>query len=182
LQKRISPTLYNEQTRVRQSEGNFTTFAIRRHGGSLTIPERTFHLCDPNGHSRSYETTEENLLRVLAAYGFNLSSSNGLGRLYDDEYHAELDVMAHVIAYFDISSKRLIDEIPQVFETVFARDFGEKLGNTLTVNLKLVGERGFDNCARYVRDEPDVKAKRDHLTRQRKILDTAGETIDRFFK
>ena len=142
----------------------------------------SFSLLDNNGASRYYPATEENLLKILVSFGFPLSSSKDLVRLHNDEYQAELDVISHVAAYFDISSKRLIDDIPQVFETVFARDFGEKLNKVLTTNLGLVGERGLNNCVRYIRDEPDVEAKRENLNRQRNILCKARETIDRFFK
>jgi hypothetical protein len=177
------PFTMNKAEYNKTKEGNVTAFAALRHRAPLSPAERTsFTLMDANGISRSYPATEENLLKVVAAFGFHLSSSKDLVRLNDDECQAELDVISHVVAYFDIASRRLIDEIPQVFETVFAREFGENLNKVLTTKLNLVGEKGLDNCARYIRDEPDIEAKRARLTRMRKILDKARETIERFYK
>ena len=167
-------------------EERVTAFAITRHQNNPSYLPRTtngiFKLTDMNATSRSFYTSEDNLLTVLAAYGIHLNSMKQLVRIHADEYDAELGVISHVAAYFDISSKRLIDDIPKVFETVFAREFGQELGRVLMAKLKLVGEGGVGNCARYVRDEPTIKAKRDDFTRQQKILQEALNTIDRFFK
>jgi hypothetical protein len=173
----------NKAEYIKAKAGNIISFASRRHGTPLPREERSsILLSDWDGVSRRHSATEENLVKVLQAFGIHISSVQDLARLHEDEYHAELDVMSHVAAYFDISSKRLIDDIPQVFETVFARDFGEKLRNSLTINLNLIDEKGLDNCQRYIRDEPNVQARRDHLDRLRSILENAKETIDRFFK
>ena len=119
---------------------------------------------------------------MLSVYGVNISSSKELLPLQVNLYHDEIEVISHVVAYFDIASKRLIDDIPQVFETVFTFDFGERLGKTLTTNLNLVGEGGLENCTRYIRDEPDVQATRNDLTARYNILEKAKETMERFFK
>jgi hypothetical protein len=173
----------NENEYYNAREANTTKYAKQRHGAPLSYEERSnFIVPDSNGVSRQYQPTDENLNRVLAAYGISVTSANELVRLHRDPYQAELDVIAHVCAYFDISSRRLIDEIPQNFETVFAGDFAKTLQSQLTTKLNLVGDRGLENCARYIRDEPDVQAKRDNLTRMSGILENARSTIDRFFK
>lgn len=159
---------------------NMTAFAKLRHTQSL--PDLSFTLTDNNNVSRHYPATEENLLKVLEAFGHHLSSSDGLALLFNDEYQAELDVISHITAYFEISAKRVIDEIPQVFETVFAQGFGNTLAKELTVNLNLIGEKGVENCAKYVRDDPSVEGRRRYLLRQREILEKARATMDRFFK
>jgi Dynamin GTPase effector domain len=174
------PFTLNKSEYIKAKSENVTAFAASRHQPPRS--QSDISLLDVNGITRHYPATEENFSRVLIAYGYSLPSSKDLMRLYDDDYRAELDVISHVVAYFDLSSKRLIDDIPQVFETVFARDFGEELGKDLTMNLNLVGERGLDSCARYIRDESDVQAKRDQLIRLRHILDKAKETVDRFYK
>jgi hypothetical protein len=158
--------------------------AVIRHGDAVPSngSSPTFRLDDVNGSSRCFSTTEDNLLRVLSQYGIHLSSSKELARIRPDEYDAELEVISHVEAYFDISSKRLIDDIPKVFETIFARKFGLELAKVLTTDLKLVGARGLENCLRYVRDEPDVQTTRDSLTRHHDILVKAVETVSRFFR
>ena len=168
-------------------EERVTQFALLRHAkGSTARPFAngggTFTLHDPRGNSHSYYASEDNLLTVLSAYGLHLSSAKELVRIYADEYDAELGVISHVAAYFEVASKRVIDDIPKVFETVFAREFGERLGKVLIFNLKLVGDGGLENCARYIRDEPTVRARREDLTRQQEILNRALDTVSRFFK
>jgi hypothetical protein len=161
-----------------------TDFALARHKNKQQpLPNGDlFRLPDTTGASRSFRATEEVLLCVLSAYGIHMSSSKELVRIYQDEYDAELEVISHVAAYFDVASKRVIDDIPKLFETVFARDFGLELGRMLTADLKLVGPGGLDNCARFIRDELDVQAKRDDLNRQQDILVKALDTVSRFFR
>jgi hypothetical protein len=103
-------------------------------------------------------------------------------RIYVDEYQAELNVISHVIAYFDISSKRLIDDIPKIFESIFARKFGLKLKESLTTKLELVGDGSLELCSRYIKDEDNIQIQREDLTRQQEILIKALRTVDRFFK
>ena len=141
-----------------------------------------FTLADHNLAPRTFPATDENLSKVLASYGIYVRSPTELFCSSTDKYHAELDVMAHVAAYFIMSSRRFIDDIPRVFETVFARDFGKHLSENLIRDLNLVGEVGIDNCRRFARDEPDTEEKRDRLERILKILEKAKETLDRFFK
>jgi hypothetical protein len=104
-----------------------------------------------------------------------------LARIHADEYDAELEVISHVAAYFDIASTRIIDSIPQLFETMFASRFAQELEERLTIDLKLLGDGGVDRCKKYVRDEPDIQFNRDKLLREKKILKEALATIDRFY-
>jgi Dynamin GTPase effector domain len=164
-----------------------TTFALMRHGRSSSglLPcatEGNFKLTDASGNPRTYPASEENLVTVLSAYGIHLSSLKQLSRIHEDEYDAELDVISHVTAYFDVSSKRIIDDIPKLFETIFALDFGQELEKHLAKNLKLVEDGGVGTCKRYIRDEPDIQSKRDDLSRHHQILKTALDTVDGFFK
>lgn len=178
----------NKTEYINAKDQNVTTFATARNRNPtsdtpacIEVGYGSFTVMETNGTSRYFPATEDNLLRVLTAYGYHLSSSKELVRLHNDVYQAELDVISHVAAYFDVSSKRLIDDMPQIFESVFAHGFGEELCNSLTTRLKMVGDRGLESCARYVRDEPDIEARRQDLTRIRNILDKTKETIERFF-
>jgi len=179
------PFTMNTKEYAKSQKQRVMESAVIRHGDVLPSngsSSSTFRLDDVNGSSRCFTANEDNLLRVLSQYGIHLSSYKELARIRPDEYDAELEVISHVEAYFDISSKRLIDDIPKVFETVFGREFGLDLAKVLTTDLKLVGARGLDNCLRYVRDEPDVQTTRDNLTRHLDILSKAVETVSRFFR
>ena len=164
-------------------EKKLTEFLRRRHPdysgkerGEITLYNSFFQ------KSQSYPATDENFARVLSAYNIPASSPEEIMCLYTDEYKAELDVLAHVAAYFAIASRRLIDDIPIVFEREFALKFGEYLSDNLTTDLKLLGEAGVVNCQIFVRDEPHIEVRRAYLVRVLGILDEAKERIDRFFK
>ena len=130
----------------------------------------------PYGNSQSIvsKTESENaLLGVLAANGFRVTSTKQLARLHDDDkYEAEMIVISEVLAYFEISSKRLIDIMPMIFETVFAIGFVDDLRKNLT-RLSLVGVYGLDNCTKYGVYEPDVQVRRADLNWQKQILSDA---------
>ena len=167
-----------------------TALAISRHGSSPPNSENRplhlkgttqFQLQDTlSGTTRTFPTSEENLCTVLAAYGIKLSSLKQLARIHHDEYDAELDVIAHVTAYFDIASKRIIVDIPMLFETNFALTFAEDLEKNLHEKLNLVGLRGLETCTRYVCDEPEIRKKRNDWSRQLGILKKAEQTVIKF--
>src|SRR5579859_6966294 len=179
--ERHRPFTLNEKYHKKKAE-YVTEFAVKRHPQFASVSPSKFTLHDggPAG-GRTYAATEENLLQVLSAYGVELSSIKQLATAHEDEYMAELDVISHVATYFEIASNRIVDDIPKVFETVFARWFGESLAMDLASNLKLVGDGGVETCRRYVRDEPDVQMKRDSLTRQQKILKQALDKVDKYY-
>jgi len=166
-----------------------TDFAHNRRQSRTSFAPKsssTHILKDEYGNSHSISSKgvgEDALLSLLTAKGYHISSTKHLARLHDpDEYQVELMVISEVLAYFQISSKRIIDIMPMVFETVFTRQFGDELRKGLTSNLKLVGEFGLENCARYARDEPDVQFKREEYNKQNVILSQALGIISRIFK
>lgn len=110
----------------------------------------------------------------------HISDIKQLVRIRQDEYEPELEVIAHVTAYFDIASKRIVDDIPTLFETKFALTFVKELEKNLHEKLKLVGDSGLENCKRYVRDDPSTQRRREDLSRQLAILSKAEETVNRF--
>jgi hypothetical protein len=179
------PFTMNKDAYIKLKEENLTKFGLLRHGGKplpVVSGNTTIHVQDSKGYDCNFTATEENLLSILSQYGLHLSSVKDLVRIYGDEFHTELEVIAHVVAYFDISSKRLIDDIAKIFETFFAHNFGQVLKRTLVMKLELVGEGGSEICARYIKEEDDIQVKRDYLTRQQDILVKAIDTVDRFFK
>jgi hypothetical protein len=111
-------------------------------------------------------------------YEIRLSSLTQLARIHADDFDTELNVIAHVAAYFDVAAIRTIDNIPQLFESAFASKFVLRM-EELASKLKLVG--GLERCRMYVRDEPDIQVKRDRLIREHRILEDALKTIERFY-
>ena len=170
-------------------EAFITEFAHQRlHLQSpVPSPSSTTHtIRDTYGTAHSITSRgvdEDVLLSLLTVKGYRVTSLKQLARLKDpDEYETELGVISQVLAYFEISSKRIIDLMPMVFETVFARNFENELRNVLTSNLKLVGDVGVANCVRYTQDEQDVQRKREDFNKTKEILSQASEIISRFYK
>ena len=178
------PLTMNKEEYLRAKDENVTDFAIKRNG-TESLPRTNgapFFLEDIQGRSFQFRATEENLLKVLTAFGIHLSSAKELVRIHVDEYQSELDVISHVIAYFDIASKHLIDTMPKIFEKRFARKFGEELAKVLTTRLNIIGDRGLDTCRRYIQDEPNIRERRRELTRKQAILKKALKTVEDFHK
>ena len=91
--------------------------------------------------------------------------------------------MSRVLAYFEISSKRINDIMPMIFEAAFVCHLAEKFSKVLIVDLKLIGEpSGFETCKRYGTDEPDIQVKRADYRRQAEILSDVMSVISTFFK
>jgi hypothetical protein len=176
------PFTLNKQYLAMKEEW-LTAFALRRHQNTTNSEtSRSFKLIDSAGTPRSFPASEGNLVSVLSAYGIHVSSVKQLARIHEDEYDAELEVISHITAYFDIASKRIVDDIPKVFERIFAYNFGRELDKYLAKNLTLVGDGGVENCKRYIRDEPHIQSRRDELIRQKDILKKAISTVESFHK
>lgn len=90
----------------------------------------------------------------------------------DYEYfQTELDIIANVDAYLHTSSKRLIETVPMIFENAFSVALVEQLRTDFCSSLRLVGPSGFENCTRFVKEEPTTREQRQRLIRSSEILE-----------
>lgn len=180
-------TLNTEDYRLCK-DGHLTDFAYERNTKIKNgLPTSSRHTTrDGKGNSQSIVSPTEadsNVLSFLRANDYPVSTLKELARLFPpDEFDAEMKVMSETLAYFDISSKRFIDVMPMVFETVFAVDFVEDLRNGLTGRLKLVGESGYETCRRYGADEPAVQGMRHELNWKLGILSECSKIVSNLFK
>ncbi|KAI0324481.1 hypothetical protein GY45DRAFT_1262750 [Cubamyces sp. BRFM 1775] len=94
-----------------------------------------------------------------------------------DAYEDELTLMAEIRAYFDISSKRLIDYIPQAIDEHLLYAFGEALLETLVEKLGLTIEDAGARCARYLAEDPDIAARREVLLAKKQRLDKVHKEL-----
>lgn len=139
---------------------------------------RTSHtIRDGTGNFRSIsqnEVSDDVLLGHLCAKGYPVTDIKQLAPLHGpDKYETELRVMADVLAYFDVSSKRTIDYMFMIFQGLFARYFGRDVRSVLTSKLNLVGKQGEQRCAMVAQDAEDVHFKRVKLIEDRRILSQA---------
>ena len=163
----------------------FAYLRSQSHDRSIPVLSTTHNLKNSNGNSLSITSKGkgEDLLSLLAANGYRVSSTKELARLNDgDDYDAEVTAIAQVLAYFEISSKRIIDIMPMIFETVFARGFGKKLRKSLTSELNLIGDHGVLSCQNFAKDDPGIDERRAYLRRQIGILSDGQAIISRYFK
>lgn len=173
-------TMSNERYKATRDEKRTEWAYLRNNHSSAKNVTRTSHtLRDGTGNYQSISRNgveDDVLIGHLCARGYAVTDIKQLALLYQsDEYDTELKVVADVEAYFEISSKRVIDYMPMIFEVVFARDFGRELAKVLTTKLKLVGKPGVQRCQLVTRDAEDVHARRIKLTEDQAILSDALE-------
>lgn len=174
-------TLNNSQYRNAQSKILAELTMQRRrdnyYGDGPTSISSTHTVKDAHGQRHSISTKsigDDVLLEVLRSRGFPLSSTKQLSRLCEaDEFEAELVVISGVLAYFEISSNRIIDIIPMIVENAFTYQFATELRNVLTSGLGFLGEFGYETCAKYGKDEPEIQIKRQDFERKSEILSDA---------
>jgi Dynamin GTPase effector domain len=152
-----------------------------RSTGPVSI---TYTIKDDSGNSRTVSSKVANFDRFMGAsvstpYFGSTPTPPDPGE--PSKYKDELELMSQVLAYHVISSKRISDVVPMIFETVFACSFSDRLREILTSRLKLVGESGLENCARYAQDEPDIELKRNKFKKQLEVLFDALKILHGFF-
>jgi hypothetical protein len=168
-------TLNHERFSLSREEYMIDIAHHRNQNNSSARVSRTSHtIRDGTGSFKSIsqdEVTDDVLVGHLYAKGYRISDPKQLARLHGpDGYETELTVISDIWAYFEIASKRIMDIIPMLFQVAFARDFGRELHKVLTSGLKLVGNQGAENCAKFARDSEDVHQRRAKLTEDRRIL------------
>ena len=164
--------LRNRRPESQRPDVVHSTLTVKRNGNSQSVSSLARN-----------EDDQKTLLTLLLNHGYPITSTRQLARLFEpDNYEAELDIMSRVLAYFEISSNRIIDVMPMIFETAFICESAEELAKVLTSELKLIGEFGFETCKRYGKDEPDIQVKREDYRRQADILSDARSIISKFFK
>ena len=174
-------TLNNNHYRDTQSKFLSELTTQRRiengYGDGPTSISSTHTVKDAFGQRHSISTKavgDDLLLDALRSRGCPLTSTKQLFRLSEvDEFEAELFVVSGILAYFEISSKRIIDIIPMIVENAFICQFATELRKVLTSGLGFLGEFGYETCAKYGKDEPEIKSKRQDFERKSEILSEA---------
>ncbi|KAJ7590318.1 P-loop containing nucleoside triphosphate hydrolase protein [Mycena floridula] len=131
-----------------------------------------------------YETQAmETLLSAVAAVGIPNISQDNIERLRGpDEYEEELIVMAEVRAYFHVSYKRIIDNVPRVIDHDFLRKLAEELQGILTSKLGLDQEGASQKAATWLSEDPDIVETRKGLESTKARLEDVLQKLHRFRK
>lgn len=153
--------------------------------------------------SKLTSTEKETLLSALAELtrlGYPVKEDD-LGKLNPpDEYQEELEVMAEVRAYFQVSYKvcsarafvclqtvltvaraqRIIDYIPLSIDQHFLYALAERLQGVLIEKLGLGSAKADARCAQYVAEDPHVNAQRAELLAKKKKLESVQRALFNF--
>ncbi|OSD00779.1 P-loop containing nucleoside triphosphate hydrolase protein [Trametes coccinea BRFM310] len=97
-----------------------------------------------------------------------------------DTYEEEMAFIAEIRAYFEVSSKRLADNIPAAIDQHLLYAFSEVLLETLIEKLGLASEDAAARCAKYLAEEPDVAAMREELQAKKRRLDQVHKELCEF--
>ncbi|KAI8996220.1 P-loop containing nucleoside triphosphate hydrolase protein [Trametes punicea] len=97
-----------------------------------------------------------------------------------DPFEEEVMFMAEVRAYFDIASKRFVDNITAAIDEHLLYAFSDVLFDTLVEKLGLTSEDARAKCAKYLAEDPDVSALREELQAKKKRLDKVHKELCEF--
>lgn len=127
--------------------------------------------------SDASEQDYNDALSALAKIGITGLTKEDLGRLQpSDQYTRELNVMAQVRAYFGISYRRVIDNVPLIIDYMFVQALGKELQSFLISGLALGTADATLKCAAYLAEDPETRALREEVVaRRRRLHDVALE-------
>ncbi|OSD00790.1 hypothetical protein PYCCODRAFT_1393152 [Trametes coccinea BRFM310] len=121
-----------------------------------------------------------NALAELVKLGYQVSEED-LGKLNKpDEYEEELEVMAEVRAYFQVSYKRIIDYVPLSIDLHLLYALAENLQGVLIEKLGLGSAKADARCAAYIAEDPHVVALRTELMAKKAKLESVQRALFNF--
>ncbi|KAI9058580.1 hypothetical protein FKP32DRAFT_1761408 [Trametes sanguinea] len=145
-----------------------------REDFSFTVPRPTSMLDDKE------KASMRNALAELVKLGYEVSEED-LGKLHKpDEYEEELEVMAEVRAYFQVSYKRIIDYIPLSIDLHLLYALAESLQGVLIEKLGLGSAKADTRCAAYIAEDPHVVATRTELMAKKAKLESVQRALFNF--
>jgi len=111
------------------------------------------------------------VLSLLASIGYTGICVEDLGKLNPpDEYETELRVMAEVRGYFQVSYKRVIDNVPSLIDLKFIKAIPKDIQAFLISKLGLEAADAVKRCANYLAEDPTMVSRRDELMARQKRL------------
>ncbi|KAI0673304.1 P-loop containing nucleoside triphosphate hydrolase protein [Trametes maxima] len=130
--------------------------------------------------SEKEKDTLKSALAELVRLGFPVAEED-LGKLHPpDEYEEELEVMAEVRAYFQVSYKRIIDYVPLAIDEDLLYALAGKLQSVLIEKLGLGSAKADARCAAYIAEDPHVVSLRAELMAKKKKLEAVQRALFNF--
>ncbi|KAJ7149427.1 P-loop containing nucleoside triphosphate hydrolase protein [Mycena crocata] len=120
-------------------------------------------------------------LALLVELGYSGVKEEDLGKLRaGDEYETEILLMSGVRAYFQVSYKRIIDNVPGLIDTKFVKTLANGLQSNLVREFKLGQPDAHVRCAEYLTEDAAVVAKRADLSQRMKMLQGVQQDLMNF--
>ncbi|KAA1467040.1 hypothetical protein DENSPDRAFT_926310 [Dentipellis sp. KUC8613] len=166
-------------TRYKQSR------AAGGRGSTRVSQEATAAL--PRGGSRASSAATPSpdpialALQHLAAAGYTGLTASDLGKLHKaDEFETEMQIMAEVRSFFQVSYKRITDYVPMFIDLKFVRGVMTDLHTFLISELKLADQDAAERCAKYLAEDPDVVSRREEVVARRTTLENVQKELNNF--
>jgi len=122
--------------------------------------------------------TELTAISALAKLGYTGITLEDLTKLTPaDEYEEELRVMAETRAYFHVSYKRIIDNVPMAIDSEFLFSFADDVQSYLVKKLGLVAPDSAVRCQTYLAEDPAIASSREELNSRKKRLEAIQKEL-----
>jgi len=183
------PFTQNRDAFITSKEEHMINFHYALTQPNWQFPEKSvrasFTIHDSKGGRRSVSRdylSENELMNQATSYllekGIQVSNPKKLALLSSQgEYGTELAFMSACLAYFDISSMRVIEDMPRIFEVVYLKRFERKLWTKLASALNLNNAEGVETCKRFTKENGELQEKRRRLTGKQEALCRASEIL-----
>jgi hypothetical protein len=118
----------------------------------------------------------------LAKLGFrSIDAPSLVALLPPDPMEPAIGIMADVRAYFQVSYKRFIDNVPMGIDRTLLRGVTVDLGTTLLDGLAINGPAAFERCRRLLSEPEDIVERRSELEKRRqRLLSAQKEFVELF--
>ncbi|CAL1698678.1 unnamed protein product [Somion occarium] len=123
---------------------------------------------------------EANIIAGLARLGYAGVATEDFGKLNRrDEYEEELEMMAEVRAFFQVSYKRIVDYVPMIIDHEFLFACSDALQAFLIEKLELATKNTSERCAVYVAEDAGITTMREELlARKKRLISAQQELLD----
>ncbi|KAJ6487722.1 P-loop containing nucleoside triphosphate hydrolase protein [Mycena sanguinolenta] len=158
-----------DSTRATPSAPTFKSLEASSSSPSPTTPTMT--------ESEKINT----VLAHLAELGYTGIAPEDFGKLRPvDEFETEITVMAEVRGYFQVTYKRVIDNIPALIDAKFLRAIAQNLQQELISEFGLGSENANTVCAAFLVEDPVTVARRDGLIAKARRIEAVQIQLHNF--
>jgi len=113
----------------------------------------------------------------LAELGLSIEPSSLPRLLQPDPMEAAIEIMSEVQAYFQVSHRRFVDNVPMAIDRTLLRGLITGLESALFTGMDISGPEGYERCRVLLSEPPDIVTRRTELQNKRDRLGKAKEEL-----